>query len=91
MESSEAAGRVYNIGSDEEITMEALADTIIRLTGSRSNKVFLSYEEAYGRPFDDMKRRVPSLERIRGTVGYQPRYTLEQTLSLIINSMREKK
>lgn len=91
MESPEAAGRVYNIGSDEEITMEALADTIIRLTGSRSNKVFLSYEEAYGRPFDDMKRRVPSLERIRGTVGYQPRYTLEQTLTLIINSMREKK
>lgn len=90
MESPEAAGRVYNLGSDEEITMEALANSIIRLTGSRSNKVFLSYEEAYGRPFDDMKRRVPSLERIRETVGYQPRYTLEQTLNLIIDSMRQK-
>ena len=90
MECPDAAGRVYNIGSDEEITMEALADTIIHLTDSTSKKVFLSYEEAYGRPFDDMKRRVPSLDRIRKQVGYQPRYTLEQTLKLIVDAKRKE-
>ena len=90
MECPAAAGRVYNVGSDEEITIDALADTIIRMTGSRSKKVYLTYEEAYGRPFDDMKRRVPSLERIRGQIGYQPRCTLEQTLNLVIESIQSK-
>ena len=90
MECPDAAGRVYNIGSDEEITMEALADTIIRLIGSQSKKVFLSYEEAYGRPFDDMKRRVPSLDRIHKQIGYQPGYTLEQTLKLIVEAKRKE-
>ena len=54
------------------------------MTGSRSQKEFVSYEEAYGRSFDDMKRRVPSLERIRSQIGFQPRYDLQQTLKLII-------
>jgi len=87
----EAAGRVYNLGADEEITMEALADTIIRLTGSQSKKVFLSYEEAYGRSFDDMKRRVPCLERICEQIGYRPHYDLQQTLKLIIRHVKECK
>ncbi len=90
MECPDAAGRVYNIGSDEEITMEALADTIIAMTASRSRKVFLSYEEAYGRPFDDMHRRVPSLDRIRKQVGYQSRFTLQQTLTLIIQAKQKE-
>lgn len=84
MDCPQAAGRVYNIGSDEEISMEALADRIIAMTVSRSQKEFVSYEEAYGRSFDDMKRRVPSLERIRSQIGFQPRYDLQQTLKLII-------
>lgn len=88
MDCPQAAGRVYNVGSDEEITIEALADTIIKLTDSRSEKVFLSYEEAYGRPFDDMKRRVPGLKRIFEQVGFRPRYNLEQTLKLVIESIR---
>ena len=89
MDCPDAAGRVYNLGSDQEISMEALADTIITLTGSQSKKVFLSYEEAYGRPFDDMKRRVPSLDRIHGQVGYRAGYDLHQTLKLIIQHMKD--
>jgi UDP-glucose 4-epimerase len=91
MDCPDAAGRVYNLGSDEEISMEALADTIITLTGSQSKKVFLSYEEAYGRPFDDMKRRVPSLQRIHAQVGYRASYDLEQTLKLIVQYVKECK
>ena len=60
---------MYNIGSTEEITIEALADKIIALTGSKSQKQFISYEEAYGRPIDDMMRRVPSTDRIKS--GYR--------------------
>ena len=68
MECPSAPGRVYNIGSTEEISIDQLADKIITLTGSRSSKVYLSYEKAYGKPFDDMMRRVPCLDRIRETV-----------------------
>ena len=90
MECPHAAGRVYNLGADEEITISDLADKIIRLTGSRSEKVFLSYEAAYGRPFDDMQRRVPNLNRIHEQIGYQAKYSLDQTLQLIIEHTKSK-
>ena len=88
MDCSQADGRVFNVGSDEEISIEALADRIIERCGSKAGKEFLSYEQAYGRAFDDMKRRVPCLSRVHEAIGFQPRYSLEQTLELIIDSMR---
>ncbi len=90
MDSPKAAGRVYNIGSTEEITISALADKIIEMTGSKSQKKFISYEEAYGRPFDDMMRRVPCLDRVREAVGYDPKVNLTQTLEYIIADIRKR-
>jgi len=90
MESSEAAGGVYNIGSDEEVTIEALADKIIELAGSRSKKKHLSYEQAYGKAVDDMMRRVPSLEKIKAVTGYEPKMSLEQTLRSVIEDVKSK-
>ena len=84
-----AAGRVYNIGSDEEITIEGLADLIIAKTGSRSEKRFVPYEQAYGKEIDDMARRVPGLERIRRQIGYEPKVNLEWTLEIIISYFKE--
>lgn len=84
MNSKDAPGRVYNLGSTEEITIDALADRIIRMTGSSSVKKYLSYEEAYGRPFDDMMRRIPCLERIRSVIGYEPRTSLDEILRQVI-------
>ena len=84
-----AAGRVYNIGSTEEITIEALADKVIEMTGSKSEKKFISYEKAYGKPFDDMIRRVPCLDRIKETVGYVPKTTLEETLISTIEHIKK--
>jgi UDP-glucose 4-epimerase len=65
-----------------------LANKIITLTASGSGKEFLSYEKAYGRPFDDMMRRVPSLQRIKETIGFSPTFGLNQTLDLIIGQMK---
>ena len=90
MNCPQAPGRVYNIGSTEEISIEALADRVVAMTHSRSGKRFLSYEQAYGKPFDDMMRRVPSLERIEQTVGYQPRHTLDEVLHAVIHDMRAR-
>ncbi len=87
----QAAGKVYNIGSAEEITIEALADKIIEMTGSRSRKEFVPYDIAYGRPIEDMMRRVPSLELIKKTVGWEPKTSLTETLQLIIDNEKGKK
>ena len=90
MACDEAAGKVYNIGTSEEISIEELADKIIEMTGSKSKKEFISYKAAYGRPIEDMMRRVPNLERIRETVGWEPRTSLTETLEAIIRSEKLK-
>jgi len=84
----QAAGKVYNLGSTEEITIEALADKIIRMTGSKSKKKFITYRQAYGREFDDMMRRVPSLHRIDTAVGWKPKTTLDNALQIIIDDIK---
>jgi len=78
-------GQLFNIGSDEEISIEGLADRIIEMTGSKSQKKFMSYEEAYGRPFDDMRRRIPALDKVRQAVGYEPKHDLNATIKSIID------
>lgn len=88
MNHPQAPGRVYNIGSTEEITIEALADKIIQMTASKSPKKFISYEEAYGQPFDDMMRRVPCLDRINQIIGYEPKTGLDRMLQIIIDDMK---
>lgn len=90
MNCPEAFGRVYNIGSTEEISIEALADKIIEITGSESPKKYISYQEAYGKPFDDMMRRVPSLQRIKETINWEPTTNLTETLKIIIRSKIEE-
>ncbi|UCF14303.1 MAG: GDP-mannose 4,6-dehydratase [Phycisphaerales bacterium] len=89
MNSENATGRVYNVGSSEEISIEALADKIIEITGSKSKKQFVPYETAFGKPIEDMMRRVPSIERIRETVGWQSSTSLDQALGIIVASFRQ--
>jgi UDP-glucose 4-epimerase len=89
MNCEHAAGKVYNIGSSEEISIEELADKIIEMTGSKSQKQFVPYEVAYGRPIEDMMRRVPSLERIKETVGWECKTSLDGALQAIIESLKQ--
>jgi len=91
MNSENAPGSVYNLGATEEISIEQLADKVISLTGSNSKKEHISYEQAYGRPFDDMMRRVPCLERINKIIGYEPKTSLDQTLKHIIEHIKRSK
>jgi len=86
----EANGQVVNVGSEESVTIEELADKVIRMTGSKSSKRYLSYEEAYGRPFDDMIIRKPDLTKIRRLIGYAPKYSLDQTLQQVIDYERSR-
>lgn len=83
-----AYGKVFNVGAQEEITIEQLADKIIAATGSKSKKQFVPYEKAYGEGFDDMARRVPSLNRIRETIGFEPNRKIDEILGIIIADIR---
>jgi len=88
IECPEAVGEVINLGTTESITIEALADKIIELTGSKSEKRHLSYEEAYGRAFDDMMARLPDVSKIERLIGFSPRYALDETLEQIVEYER---
>jgi UDP-glucose 4-epimerase len=90
MNTPTAHGQVYNIGSTEEISINGLAEKVIEMTGSKSTIEHISYTEAYGRPFDDMMRRVPDLGRVQQAVGYEPRHNLEATLGMIIEYQKEQ-
>jgi len=91
MSCKDAAGKVYNIGTNNEIAIEDLADKIIEMTNSKSKKQFVSYEVAYGRPIEDMMRRVPSVERIKEAIGWEPQTSLDETLQAIIESMKRNR
>ena len=79
-----AAGEVFNLGSDEEISMNDLARRVIDLAGSNSRIEHVPYEQAYGQQFDDLPRRVPKLDKVRTAIGFQPRHTLEQIIRSVI-------
>jgi len=86
----DALGEVVNIGSTESITIENLAAKVIAMTGSTSSTRRVSYEEAYGRPFDDMLQRQPDLSKIKRLIGYEPTFNLEQTLQQMIDHERAR-
>ena len=83
-EHPEAVGNVFNIGATEEITINDLAQQILELTGSPSEIVLVPYEEAYAPGFEDMRRRVPSLDKIHRLISYVPHYSLKETLQRVI-------
>jgi UDP-glucose 4-epimerase len=81
----EAVGQVFNIGSTEEVTIRGLAQKVVALTGSRSEIVYVPYEDAYAPGFEDMRRRVPDLNKISQLIGYAPRYDLADILKRVID------
>ena len=90
MNHPDAPGRVYNIGSQEEIAMEDLAKKIIEMTGSSSELKYISYEEAYGKPFDDMMKRMPCLDRLQKIIGFKPETKLDVILTRVIEDIRPR-
>lgn len=85
MNHPKSPGRIFNLGSDEEITVKELAQKVKRLTGSKSKISFIPYSKAYGPGFEDMIHRKPDLSRIRELIHYQPKITLEESLKEIID------
>ena len=84
-----AAGEVFNLGSDREISMNDLARRVIDLAGSKSEIRHIPYEQAYGtNQFDDMARRVPRLDKIRKVIGFSPAHDLDEIIRSVIDYER---
>jgi len=86
--SADAAGSVFNVGSDEPITIRALAERVVRQLASASALVHLPYETAYGPGFEDLRARQPDLTRIRRAIGFAPRIGLDQTIADLAQAIR---
>jgi UDP-glucose 4-epimerase len=83
-----ADGEIFNIGSNEEITILELAQRILTRTGSQAGIELIPYDQAYEAGFEDMRRRVPAIEKIKAAVGWKPTVPLEQTLDEVIAQFR---
>ena len=82
-------GEVFNIGNDEEITIENLAHEVIELTGSSSKIEKVLYEKAYNPGFEDMQRRVPDISKIKRIVGWSPKLSLDAIISDIATHIKD--
>jgi nucleoside-diphosphate-sugar epimerase len=80
-----ANGHVFNIGSTQEITIEELARTILRLTGSGAGVRFVPHQQVYGVGFEETRRRIPDVAKLHQTIGFAPDTPLEETLRRIIH------
>ncbi len=83
-------GQVINLGNAEEVSIKALAEKAIQMTGSKSELRYIPYEEAYGEGFEDMQRRVPSLEKASRLVGYKPTRTLEDIINDVADQFHKE-
>jgi nucleoside-diphosphate-sugar epimerase len=79
-----SVGQVFNIGSAEEVSILELANQVKELTKSKSEIVFIPYDEAYEEGFEDMPRRVPDTSKVRDLVGFEPRMKLDGILRSVI-------
>jgi UDP-glucose 4-epimerase len=85
----QAIGQLFNVGSSHEISIADLAQLIKKLTGSTSEIQFVPYDQAYEAGFEDMERRVPSIEKIHELVGYSPTLCIEEILLNIIEHCKQ--
>jgi UDP-glucose 4-epimerase len=79
-----------NLGTDQEISINDLAAQIVEVTGSRSEIEHVPYEAVYGDGFEDMLRRVPSLERARELIGYRPRRDLRSIIQDVARTLEAR-
>ena len=88
-ESSEAEGRVFNIGAKDEISILDLARKVKDMCNSQSKIILVPYEQATEEGFEDMRRRIPDISRINDLIGWNPSIALDDTIADIIKQFKE--
>ncbi|MBE6386592.1 MAG: NAD-dependent epimerase/dehydratase family protein [Lentisphaerae bacterium] len=88
LDNKESIGNIYNIGSQELVSIRELALEIIKRTGSKSEIKAIPYEVAYAKGFEDMRRRYPDTSRIKALVNWQPEHTLADIIDDVAASLK---
>ena len=88
VQTDEALGKVFNIGSDQPVSILELAQRVIALSGSSSEVEFQSYAQAYDKDFEDIRRRVPDLTRLHSTIAHRQAYDLDGIINAVVQSRR---
>lgn len=88
METPAASGRVFNIGGDEPISIRELAERVVEKIEPSVAIEYLPYSEAYGSDFEDVRRRVPDLTRLKDTIGRAPSMSLDEILEDVVRWKR---
>ena len=81
MEREDLYGEIFNIGTQAEITITGLAEKVVEIVGSDSGITYIPYDEAYEPGFEDMHRRVPDITKVRETIAWEPKRTLDQIVT----------
>lgn len=84
-----AVGEVVNVGNGLEVSIQTLAERVKALTQSSSEVIHVSYEDAYGEGFEDMRRRVPDTSKLRELIGFAPSMDLDSILAKVIEYFKE--
>lgn len=90
MDTHQAIGEVVNVGNTEEISIEALAHLVKERTRSSSPVEFVPYERAYEPGFEDMMRRVPSIDKLESLIDFRPRIPLVETIDRVAAYFKTK-
>lgn len=85
MKTDKAIGQIFNIGNGKTISINELAEKVIKMTGSNSKITYIPYEQVYGEGFEDMQERIPCINKIRQYIGYEPQVNLDGILREVIN------
>jgi UDP-glucose 4-epimerase len=88
MEEQPASGEIFNVGSQEQVSIRALADRVLAVTGSGSEIVFVPYDQVYEVGIEDMLHRIPSTEKIAAAVGWRPEHDLDRILADVVEHVR---
>jgi UDP-glucose 4-epimerase len=86
-----SVGQVFNIGSQELVSILELARRVVHLTGSRSPIKFLSYDEAYEQGFEDMRRRRPDTDKLHELTGWSPEFSLDDIIRDVACDLRRRR
>jgi len=90
MKTPQSIGEIYNIGTDREVTMNRLAEMVRDAADSNSEIVHIPYSEAYAEGFEDMHRRVPSIDKLERATGFRPNTPLETIIADVVAEQRAK-
>ena len=90
MDTDRSVGEVTNVGNTEEITIEGLAQKVKERTGSSSPIEYVPYDKAYEPGFEDMMRRVPSVDKLQALTGFRPRISLDEIIDRVASFFQQR-